>query len=77
MCGQGRLRYPEGAAARATWEPHFLRGFLGRWRHSPSLRPGCPSAPAELWLRKCQVERVGGLRPSPGRDPSSSVSWVL
>lgn len=49
-----------GGHSLSLQEPHFLGGFLGRWRHSPPLRRSCRLSPAEPGQRKHQVERVGG-----------------
>lgn len=69
------MRYQEEAAARATCGVALPARFPREMAPQPVAAPSCPPSPAELWLRKPQMERVGGPRLRRGRDPSSTASW--
>lgn len=64
--GRGPSRYSQGVSALAKLEPHFRRGVLGRWRHSPSqCRPPAVSSPTSA-----------APTPSGASGPRPAASWT-
>ena len=75
--GRGHSRYCQQQRRGPPGEPHFLRRFLGRWRHSPSLRRSSKPFPSGTLAAQTPAGASRWPQPEPRPEPSSAASPAL